>query len=67
MGTKPGKADSSIIRKRCPQCKKIRAYRFSPNYYPEDRIMWKRIIPDGPKVCHICVERFKINEKDSKI
>lgn len=59
MSTKPGYGSSEIVRKRCPKCKKVRAYRFGANHWPEERQMWERLEPDGPVVCHICVARTK--------
>jgi hypothetical protein len=57
MSTKPGSGDACVIRKRCPQCKKVRAYRFDANQWPEDRKMWGRLTDNGPKVCHVCRAR----------
>jgi len=63
MGTKPGKGYSEIVRKRCPRCKKVRAYRFCLNFYYPERKIWQRITPDGPKVCHICIERLGLEDE----
>ena len=41
-------------RQRCPGCKKLRRWYFRANAYDPGRVMPARLVPGGPKVCHIC-------------
>jgi hypothetical protein len=47
------------VRKRCPLCKKLRRKWINANAMHAGRILWQRLVPGGPKVCHICVQRSK--------
>ena len=48
-------------RRRCPSCKKLRRWRFPANHYGPERVMPARLVPGGPKVCHICQKRAAAN------
>ena len=55
---------SSIARKRCPRCKKVRAKWFGANYTFKPRAMWQRF--EGQLVCHICADRVGLSPKLAK-
>jgi hypothetical protein len=52
---------SSIARKRCPKCKKVRAKWFGGNHVFKPRAMWQHL--DGQLVCHLCAERAGLTPK----
>ena len=54
---KPGSGSNRIVRKRCPKCRRLRAFKFDANYDFGERKYWQSLTQGGPKVCHICVAR----------